>query len=91
MFTSEATSFFSSMWSWIYSFISIHPIGLNISLWQLFVGLFVFRLVLKLVLNLIGVTIEHTGTTYRTTSYHKKRDPVYDNWNIDDTNWDSDW
>lgn len=91
MFTQEASSFLQSAFSWIWSFINIHPVGLNISLWQFAVGLFVFRIVFKLILNLIGVGIGSSKVTYRSSSYHGKKESVYDNWNTEDTDWNSDW
>lgn len=90
MFTSDASNAISAVFGWIWSFINIRIPGLTVTLWQLAIGLFLFRVVWNIALGLTNTKVG--GVSYRSTSYHKRKsDNVYDNWNVKDTDWNSDW
>lgn len=89
MFTSAGASGISKAFEWIFSFANIHLPGLAISIWQVAIGFLLFRIVWNLALRLLNGS--GGGTGYRSSSYHGKGDDVYKNWDINDTDWNSDW
>lgn len=76
MFTSDAVQAINASFNWIWQFVNIHPPGMNISLWQLAIGLFFFRYLWKIVLGLLNTRV--SGVGYRGSSYHNKRDSEKD-------------
>lgn len=91
MFTSDATFAIGRVFQWIWSFINITIPGLTVTLWQLAVGLLMFRVVWKIALGITNTSVG--GVSYRSSSYHgkKKEKTIYDDWNVNDTDWNSDW
>lgn len=71
MFTSDAASAIRTVFQWIYSFINITIPGLTVTLWQLALGLFLFRLVWRIALSLTNTT--SLGVSYKSSSYHKEQ------------------
>lgn len=88
MFTSDGFSVLSSLFGWIWTVANFRIPGLAITLWQAFAALFMLKFVFKIAMSFANTHIG--GVSYRGSSYHGT-DDKYKNWNVNDTDWDSDW